>query len=342
MGGGHWYMKCNYCNYYCMKRLNLSLFELQAFARLAETQNFRAAAEAARLSGPAFSRLVARVEEKIGARLFDRDTRNVRLTPQGRTLLEPVRRILAEAETALTEFDFYLAAQRGRVTLAGLPSVTSGLLPPIVARFSAERPDVDVRIFDALSDGVLSAVLDGRADLGFTAGAVGATDRLVFRPLLKDPFFAVAGPGGPLDAPRAYTWAELVALPFVAMSAGTSVRALTEAAVAQAGMALRPRFEVSHLATAGALVAQGLCVTALPALTLPVLGSASLVVRTLKAPTMIRRIGLVYPAERTLSPAARAFRDLMLAADFGVSTPVGEGLKPRRVRRTKRDRVGRE
>jgi LysR family carnitine catabolism transcriptional activator len=63
-------------------------------------------------------------------------------------------------------------------------------------------------------------------------------------------------------------------------------------------------------------VAEGLGVTALPALTLPVLGRARFAVRDLADPTMIRRIGLVYVHGRTLSPSARAFRELILAADL--------------------------
>ena len=73
------------------------------------------------------------------------------------------------------------------------------------------------------------------------------------------------------------------------------------------------------VATAAALVTEGLGVTALPSLTLPVLGSADLVVRNLRAPVMIRNIGLVHLAQRTLSPAAAAFRDLILTADLGAS-----------------------
>jgi LysR family transcriptional regulator, carnitine catabolism transcriptional activator len=309
-----------------MRRINLDLFELQAFVRLAERGSFRAAAEEVGLSGPALSRLIVRVEEKLDARLFDRDTRNVALTPQGSRLLELSGRILAETEAALDEFHVFLAARRGRLTLAGLPSVTAGLLPPIIARFAADRPDIDIRIFDALSDGVTGALLDGRADLGFTAGAVAASDRLAFRPLLAEPFMAVAWPGGPLDDDRSYSWAELTAMPFIAMSPGTSVRALTEAAVAQAGLSLRPRFEVSHLATAGALVAEALGVTALPSLTLPVLGNRPLVVRPLREPAMQRRIGLVYLAGRTPSPAASAFRDLLLDTDLRAFISAGRTM----------------
>ncbi|WP_142846363.1 LysR family transcriptional regulator [Telmatospirillum sp. J64-1] len=293
-----------------MKRINLDLFELQVFTRLAELQSFSAAAKEVGLSGPALSRMIGRVETRVGARLFDRDTRNVRLTPQGEALRDLAIRILGETENALNEFNGYLAARRGRVILAGLPSVTAGLLPPVVARFMAQRPDVEIRINDALSDDVIAAVLDGRADIGFTAGLIESTDRLRFRPLLEDRFVAIGTPGY-LAEDRAYTWAEMVEQPFIAMARGTSVRALSEAAIVQSGLLLRPCFEVSHLATCGALVAEGLGVSALPSLTLPVLGRHALIVRPLVEPSMIRLIGLVTAADRTLSPAAQAFHDLI-------------------------------
>lgn len=299
-----------------MKRINVDLFELQAFARLAELRSFRAAAETLGLSAPALSRLIARVEDKLGTRLFDRDTRNVSLTPQGEALRHLTRRILNEAATALTEFDGYLAARHGRVALAGLPSVTAGLLPRIIARFVALHPDVEVSVIDALSEDVLAAVLEGRADLGFTVGALDGSGRLSFRALIEDRFLAIGCEDGPLARDRAYVWRELVEHPFIAMARDTSVRALTDAACAQAGLALRPRFEVAHVATAGALVAAGLGVTALPSLTLPILGRARLAVRHLEAPRMVRRIGVVQAVGRTLSPAALAFRRLIDSADI--------------------------
>ena len=298
-----------------MKRINVDLFELQAFARLAELRSFRAAAEELGLSGSALSRLVARVEDKLGTRLFDRDTRNVSLTPQGEALRHLTGRILNEAATALTEFDAYLAARRGRVTLAGLPSVTASLLPKIVARFVALHPEVEVSIIDALSDGVVAAVLEGRADLGFTAGASDSSGRLSFQPLVEDDFVAIGPHAGPLLEDRVHVWRELAEQPFIAMALGTSVRAFTDAACAQAGLTMRPRFEVAHLATAGALVAAGLGITALPSLTLPVLGRGPFIVRRLEAPLMMRKIGIVQATGRTLSPSARAFHRLLASTD---------------------------
>lgn len=307
-----------------MKRINLDIYELQVFLRLAELRNFRAAAKEVGLSGPALSRMVGRIESRVGARLFDRDTRNVALTAQGEALRRTAQRIVGEVESALVEFRGFLEADRGRVSLAGLPSVTAGFLPPLIARFAEQRPDVEVVIEDALSDGVVAAVADGRADLGFTAGLMESTDRLTFRPLLQDRFVAIAAPGI-LEPGRTYTWAELLAFPFITMARGTSVRALTEAAAAQGGLLLRPRFEVSHLATAGALVAAGLGVSALPMMTLPVLGRSALELCPLEKPAMIRHIGLVRATGTTLSPAAQIFHDLVCRAAGSSMVPAADG-----------------
>ncbi len=306
-----------------MERNNFDLEELRVFFVLARAPGFRAAAEEIGLSASALSRQISRLEARLGARLFNRDTRNVSLTPQGETLLRLAERVLNTAAQAGAEFDAYLAARRGRLTIAGLPSVTAGLLPALVSRFLGAHPDVDVQIKDALSDSVVRAVEQGEADLGFTAGAVETSDRISFRNLLSDRFVAVGAAGGWLAEPRDYAWSELVELPFVAMAPGTSVRVLTDAACSQRNLLFRPRFEVAHLATAGAFVAQGLGVTALPVLTLPVLGAGRLVYRRLVEPELLRQVGVIWRAGHVLSPAALAFLDLVRGADLarGIDEP---------------------
>ncbi|MGE4373922.1 MAG: LysR family transcriptional regulator [Xanthobacter sp.] len=295
-----------------MKRINPDLNDLRVFVTLAEAGGFRAASEIIGLSSPALSRQIAQLEGRLNTRLFDRDTRNVELTPSGRELLGLARRVLNEAGKARAEFETFLAARRGRITMACLPSVTAGLMPPILSRFVQDRPDIDVRFLDAVWDGGASAVLDGRADLGLTTNTADGSGRLTFRNLIDDPIYAVAAPGGPLDERRSFLWEEILEMPFVTMASGTTVRDHIEASVTQIGVVFRPRFEVSHLASVGALVRQGLGVTALPRLTLPVIGGSSLTVRPLKSPAMVRHIGLVHLAGRSLSPAAQALTDAIV------------------------------
>lgn len=291
-------------------RNELSLDDYQAIRVLHDCGSFRAAAEHLDVSSSSLSRQIGAIEDFLGTRLFDRDTRNVVPTSQGRLLADIAERMLNTAESGMNEFESYLAARNGRLVIAGLPSVTVSLLPGLLQRFTTEHPNIDLRILDALSDSVLHAVESGRADIGFTAGTIGARARLSFHRILDDEFVAVGKSSGPLAEDRSYAWSELLEMPFIAMAKGTSVRELLDAACLRMGHVLEPRFEVAHLATAGALVAQGLGITALPTLTLQVLGDQGLILRPIPDFGAKRRIGLVWRSGRSLSPAAQSFLDL--------------------------------
>ncbi|MCW1404444.1 LysR family transcriptional regulator [Roseibium salinum] len=290
-----------------MNRNIVDLSDYQAVLALARAGSFRVASDALGLSPSAMSRQIAALEERLGARLFDRDTRNVKPTDSGKALARVAERVLNTAQDGMAEFDAHLSARNGHLTIAGLPSVTAGLLPGLLKSFTTRYPDIDLQIMDTLSGNVLEAVESGTADIGFTAGTVSARSRLSFQALLDDAFVAIGAPDGPLAEERPFKWAEVAEMPFIAMAKGTSVRELLDGACMRIGIQLNPRFDVSHLATAGALVAEGLGVTALPSLTLPVLRTESLILREIEDFGVRRRIGLVRRSGHSLSPSAEAF-----------------------------------
>jgi DNA-binding transcriptional LysR family regulator len=294
-----------------MKRNNMSLSDYMAVLTLQEAGSFRVAAEHLRISPSALSRQVSSLEDQLGTRLFDRDTRNVKLTTSGAVLARIAARMVNTAEAADAEFDAHLSARHGQLTIAGLPSVTAAFLPQILRRFTSKYPEIDLKIIDALSESVIEVIETGRAEIGFTAGTLSTRSRLAFQPVMDDAFVAIGAPDGPLKEDRTYDWAELVEMPFIAMAQGTSVRELLDSACLQLNRPLSPRFEVAHLATAGALVAEGLGITALPELTLPVLPTERLVQRPIRGFGARRRIGLVRQAGRSLSPAASAFLEVL-------------------------------
>ncbi|WP_306006197.1 LysR family transcriptional regulator [Aquicoccus porphyridii] len=288
-------------------RNNPSLADYRVALTLRDQQSFRQAAETLGMSPSALSRQLAALEAGLGVRLFDRDTRNVTPTASGLAFAQLAERMLNTAENVMEEFDAHLSASRGRLTIAGLPSVTVGLLPGLLKSFAERHTGIDLRIMDALSESVVEAVEAGRADIGFTAGTVAARLRLAFHPLLDDTFVAVGAPDGPLSEDRSYGMAELAAMPVIAMEIGTSVRELLDGSCQRLGIAMAPRFEVAHLATAGALVAEGLGISILPTLTLPVLPMERLVQRPVQDFGARRRIGLVHQQGRSLSPTGKAF-----------------------------------
>lgn len=294
-----------------MKRINIELEDLRIVRAVAAEQNFRRAAEKVSLSPSALSRAVARIEDKLGTRLFERNTRNVELTDQGKEFVRAADNILTNAHHVLGNFQEYLDLRRGRLTIAGLPSVTGGVLPKLIAEFSRQHPNLEVRILDSPNSGVLNAVETGEADVGLAESRFISSDKLTFLPLLEDKFIVIAARGEGIDEDRPYTWEELLNFSHVTMAHGTSVRTIVEATYTQLRREFRPKFEVSHLPTAGALVAQGMGITILPTLTLPIIGAERFVTRELISPVVKRSIGLFWKTTKTSPPAVKAFFSLI-------------------------------
>jgi len=108
-------------------QMNVSTRQLRAFVTLAEQRSFTRAAALTHLSQPAFSALIRSLEEAIGQRLFDRSTRHVDVTTEGREFEAAARRVLAEVESAFETARDFAARRRGRVSVALLEKAPSDL-----------------------------------------------------------------------------------------------------------------------------------------------------------------------------------------------------------------------
>ncbi|TBW34862.1 LysR family transcriptional regulator [Siculibacillus lacustris] len=287
-------------------RINVTPQQLAAFLEVAETASFSEAASRLSLSQPALSRTIRVIEETLGARLFDRDTRNVALTPAGHELAPIAARIVREFDSSFSELARFVTGRSGRVVIATLPSMAAVLLPGAIARFRETRPDVDFQILDAHSGAVQDAVADGRAEIGLTARP--SPDRqLAYHPLMTDEFGLVCRRDDPLAAEAEVSWRVFADRPFIAMSPGSSVRAITDSAFLQHAVPVATLFECGFLATARALVDARLGITALPGLTVPLMAETGLVWRPLVDPVYRRSLGVVRRIGATLAPATLDF-----------------------------------
>ena len=93
---------------------DLSTRQLRAFLALADRNHFTRAAEACHLSQPAFSALIQALEQAVGTRLFDRSTRSVQLTPEGRLFEPAARRLLDDMHEALSGLTDHVRCRTGR------------------------------------------------------------------------------------------------------------------------------------------------------------------------------------------------------------------------------------
>jgi LysR family carnitine catabolism transcriptional activator len=295
----------------CSMRINLTPHQLAGFLQVAATGSFSEAARLLAMSQPALSRMIRNIEDIIGERLFDRDTRHVVLTPAGAAFRPIAERIISEFNHGFSDLAQFVAGKRGRVTIAALPSIAAVVLPRAIARFTASTPGVEFVILDGLSESVFATVSEGRADIGLTVGP-SVKIGLGYTPLIFDEFCLVCRADDVLAASDSpLPWSTFAERRFVAMAPTSSVRAMTDAAFLQLGIAIPPLYDCAFLATTGHLVLAGLGITALPRLTLPLMGTLGLITRPLIEPIIRRHIGVVSRAERTLAPAVRLFLETL-------------------------------
>ncbi len=131
-----------------------SLSGFTVFVRVAETRSIVGAARTLGVSASAVGKRVARLEEKLGVRLFHRSTRSITLTAEGSLFLERSRRILAEIEATELELSQSRETPRGRLRVS-LPLV-SGLVLPTLADFMQAYPDIELDL--DFSDRVVDVV----------------------------------------------------------------------------------------------------------------------------------------------------------------------------------------
>ena len=124
----------------------MEMRHLRAFVAVAERLHFRRAAEALRVSQPALSSQIRALEEDVGARLLERTTHQVGLTPAGRRFLTDARRLLRAAEDAAVAARRQAAGEIGEITLGFVPSLTYHLLPLLLRRFRHAMPEVELRL----------------------------------------------------------------------------------------------------------------------------------------------------------------------------------------------------
>ncbi|MEN9537967.1 MAG: hypothetical protein RLZZ126_202 [Pseudomonadota bacterium] len=295
-----------------MTRINFDLQQLQAFVAVAERSSFRAGADHIHLSAPALSRRIEKLETILGARLFNRTTRDVELTPLGRVFLERARAALDDLESAMLGISDIAASRSGLVTVACVPSAAIHFLPSVVRSFSERFPLIRVRVIDEAASQVLASVVSGESDFGisFMGGLLPEVD---FDPIHKDPF-VLAMPRTHAFAKRKFlTWPDLTGERLIAVARSSGNRQLLDDALAKAGVNPAYRLEVSHIATLLGMVEAGLGLAAVPRLALPTTHPVLAGVM-LRGPVVSRELGLATRRGTSLRAPAQIFHDHLHSA----------------------------
>ncbi|MFX0577187.1 LysR family transcriptional regulator [Nocardia nepalensis] len=282
----------------------MELQQMRYVVAVAETNSFTRAAERCLVVQSALSHQIARLERELGARLFERTSRRVRLTPAGAAFLPAARQCLDAAERAAAEVAAAVGEIRGRLAVGLIPTVAAVDIPGALHDFRQRYPHVRISLRVGASEDLVEQVEQGAIDIAFLG--LPTTSRpqgVAAHELARDRLVAVVAPDHPLADEPAVDLRRLSSEVFVDLPAGTAGRVQSDQAFAAAGLDRDVAFEVTTADYIARLVAPGLAVAMLPSAYAPQL-TGVLTIEVADAPT---RVEYVIWSRFSRTPAASAF-----------------------------------
>lgn len=282
---------------------------LGAFLALVDSGQFKTAAARCHVSQSAFSQMISRLEEQIGTRLFDRDTRHVSLTPEGRILVPIARAVENDIEGMFTELRDHAEQRKGKVALAALPSLCGDWLPGILADFRRQHPGIKLQLHDSVAEPILEMVRKGSVDFAITALTTNS-EEFDAQFLFNEPYYLICRADHRLAERPTLRLRDLDGCDYIHTLRSGSLWRWIEPHV-QAIEFQDTGLEVQQLNTLAGLIANGLGVSIVPAFALVQFRSHGLKAVLLRDRTLLRPLSMVKRRGQTLSVAARSMLQLI-------------------------------
>jgi len=283
----------------------MELRQLEYFLSVARLGKVTRAAAALFVSQPSVTVSVRKLESELGVELFDRSSGRLALTAEGRRFMERAERILMQVEDAAAEMRDSDGPIRGALRIGITPMLGALLLPPALARFRKDAPEVEISLVEEGSLAIGHHLEKGELDLGIMVIS-DLSASLSSRGIGEGRIVACIPPGHPLAALEAIPFPALRDQPLILFQGDTYTRKVILAECARSGFSPNIAFASSQVGTAMGLVAQGVGI----AFFIEELarGRTDVELRPLAVPILLAT-GLAWNRGRYLSRAAKAFVD---------------------------------
>ena len=282
----------------------MQLQQLRYVVCVAEEGRFTRAAARLHVAQPSISSAVAALEQELGAPLFNRDRSEVTLTGAGEVFLPWARQVLADCEAGVAAVRDLLGLRRGKLQLGATPSLTTNLLPPVLAGFHAVHPGLELTVHEAGSQDLVDRLEKGEMDL---AVVILPVDRpwVETVELMEEELVLAVNPDHPLAGCQSIRVAELERVPLVMFKDGYDLREATLMACRQAGFSPVMAMQGLEMDGALALAAAGVAAAVVPESV--VAGARPLQAVRFRERALTRTVGLASRKDRPFTPAAEAF-----------------------------------
>ncbi len=293
----------------------MRLEQIQAFLTVAETGSFQQAAKRCDVTQSTISRQVQTLETILGVSLFHR-TSHVKLTIAGECFMPRARKILNEWTLATTELRDLMDGKQLELCIAAIHSVCAYQLPPVLQRFCAEYPQLQLRVTSLGSDRALKVLKDGLVDLAIVMNNrfLTASPEMIVDKLYTEPVQVLMSADHPLAQDEIVPWERLVHYPQVVFKDGYGMQRLVQEQFQKQGVTLHAALELNTLDAFRGVVRQGKLVALLPQGAVADLHlDPTLVMRPTTEPVITRDVVLVTTSDRLDIPPIRRFRELVKA-----------------------------
>ena len=286
--------------------MNITFRQVEVFLALARTLSFSQAARDCHISQPALSSSIKKLESLLGAQLFDRHTRKVKLTVVGQefyALATTLDESIQHSQVRIREF---ISGERGKLMIAAVPSLAAGYAPRAIAAFLHRHPDIDVQLVDVLSDQCLDMLRIGTVDVALTP-AYAEGREFHQTALFEEALGAVLPQGHVLTEKQLLSWADLKPYPLVVVNSTGHLRQTIDTEFRRLGFLLEPAYEVAQVGTMLGLIREGLAIGVLSKTLLVCFDLDHLTFRPIDSLSAFRTICLMTSVSRTQTPAVDAF-----------------------------------
>ena len=230
---------------------------LRYFQSVVEFGSYSRAAEFLRISQPAISRQIARLEKELGRPLLIRGSQGAVPTEAGRLLFERSQSVLRQLENAVAEVRGLQTSPAGTLAIAVPPGAGHFLVPALVRRYQEDYPNVLLKFVAGFSGYIHEALVRGRVDVACLHGALPQKGFEIV-PLVDEEVFLVGKRGTMPDINTAIATRDLAHLPLVLPSRMHSSRRLLDERAAARGLSLNVALEVDDPSLIRSLLREGL------------------------------------------------------------------------------------
>lgn len=286
-----------------MRVRGFDLRQLEYFCAVARTGSFTKAAEDLGITQPSLSEQIAKLEQGLGAALFERLNRRIELTPLGEAILGKAQALLEDAAALPDHFERARQGVHGPLRVGAIPTILPYFLAPLLKAFTERYGDVDLNVREGTTAELAGQVLDGVLDMAVVSLPVEGSG-LVMKELFRDPLYLAVPEGHPLAAAEKVQLRRLSGERLLILKDGHCLRDETLAVCDRARARFAGQVEAEQFLTIFELIRAGFGVSIVPEMARSLSAGCRLIELE---PRASRRVGYIRLERRYLSKAVEKF-----------------------------------